>query len=146
MSRRSPTFSLCHIVWATAGRRRLLLQPFDESLLALLGAKAAELNATLVAAGVAADHVHLVIRQPASVTLADVVRRMKGGSSYEAAHRRLFPHRLAWQNGYWAESLCPGCLPLLRSYLRGQRAHHDDSHPAERWQSDDGCEPAGGGP
>ena len=42
-------------------------------------------------------------------------------------------------------SLYPAELPALASYFRLQRQHHDDSHPAERWQfGDHEREPAEG--
>jgi len=137
MSRRSPVFALIHVVWATARRGPVLPEAFDSSLGALLGAKAKGIGCAVVAVGIASDHVHLVVRQAGSVALGDLVGRMKGGSAYDVNHRNLLPHRIAWQDGYWAESLCPVELPSLVSYLRRQRDHHDDSDPAERWQLDD---------
>jgi REP element-mobilizing transposase RayT len=145
MPRRSPVFALIHVVWATARRRPLLPPAFDASLAAILGAKAKERGCVLVLAGFASDHVHLVVRQAPSLALAHLVGPMKGASAFDVNPQCLLPHRLAWQHGYWAESLCPAEVGSLAAYFRGQRQHHDDSHPAERWQfADDEREPAEG--
>jgi REP element-mobilizing transposase RayT len=82
---------------------------------------------------------HAIASRPrilaSSVTLSALVQHLKGGSAYELHRKELIHRRMFWQDGYWAESLGPQDLnPILR-YVRGQRDHHDPSHPAERWQA-----------
>ncbi|MDP9000711.1 MAG: IS200/IS605 family transposase [Myxococcota bacterium] len=142
--RRSPALLLVHVVWATRRRRPLLPPAFDATLCATLGDKARGIGCILHVAGCASDHVHAVVRVAPTVKLADLVRQMKGGSSRDINDHRLLPHRLAWQDRYWAESLGPEDFDPLARYIRHQRERHDDSHPAERWQFAD-QEPATGG-
>ena len=73
----------------------------------------------------------------ATVALSDLVHRIKGGSAYDVNHHLRSPRPLLWQAGYWAESVGPADLDPLIAYVRGQRLHHDPSHPAERWQFGD---------
>jgi len=113
----------------------MLPSSLDERLLGILGSKANELRCTMLAAGCAPDHAHVVVRLASSVALGDLVMRMKGASAFELNHDGGSPRRLAWQDGYWAESLGPADLDAIVRYVRGQREHHDASHPAERWQS-----------
>ena len=144
MSRRSPALVLVHIVWATRRRRALLPPTFDATLLAMLGDNARRLDSSLLAAGCAADHVHVVARVSPTVALSDLVRQLKGASSRDITDHALLPS-LSWQDGYWAESLGPDDFDPLAAYVRAQRDRHDDSHPAERWQFDADLEPASGG-
>jgi len=123
-----------HLVWATRHRMPSLPPSLDLQLEALLAARAREAGCVLLLAGIASDHVHTLLRMGATASLADVARSMKGGSAYALNDRAPAPRALRWQNGYWAESVCPGDLDPLIRYLRRQRAHHDDSHPAEHWQ------------
>jgi putative transposase len=141
MPRRSPALVLVHVVWTTSRRRRLLMPAFDATLSAILGDRARAVGCCLLACGCACDHVHSVLRVAPSVGLADLVRRLKGGSAHDSNHRSLMPERLAWQEGYWAESLSPADFDPVASYVRRQREHHDNSHPAERWQFHDEREP-----
>ena len=76
----------------------------------------------------------MIVRLSPTATLADLAHDLKGASAHDINRRALLPWRLAWQAGYWAESLSPADISPLRAYLRFQRAHHDDSHPAEIWQ------------
>jgi len=87
----------------------------------------------MIAIGCAHDHVHSVIRLASSVSLGELVRRMKGASAYEMNHDPKSRRRIVWQEGYWAESFDPADFGSLLHYVRHQRDHHDDSHPAERW-------------
>lgn len=135
MPRRSPSLLLVHVVWATSRRRPRLPPALDDRLLAILGSKARELRCTMLGAGCAPGHVHVVVRLASSVSLGELVRRMKGASSFELNHDGTMPHPFAWQDGYWAESLAPHDLGPLIHYVRSQRAHHDASHVAERWAS-----------
>jgi hypothetical protein len=76
----------------------------------------------------------MIVRLATSVALADLAHDLKGGSAHDVNRRSVLAWRLAWQAGYWAESLAPADIDVLAAYLRRQRAHHDDSHPAELWQ------------
>jgi putative transposase len=138
--RRSKVNVLVHIVWATLGRRPVLLPWFDASLGAMLRNKALELGCAVVAVGNASDHVHALVRQAPGVNLSELIKRLKGASAHQTNLSLRLPHRLRWQSGYWAESVAPCDVDLLAAYLRKQREHHDDSHPAECWQMSDSPE------
>jgi putative transposase len=131
--KRLPTLLLVHVVWSTAQRRPLVPPALDAPLAERLGATAAELDCSLVAAGVASDHVHVLVRLAPTTCLATLVQRLKGASSHAINERRWAPERLRWQEGYWAESFSPSALLPLEAYVRGQRLHHDDAHHAEDW-------------
>lgn len=123
-----------HMVWGTRHRTPSLPPSLDLQLEALLAALAREAKCSLLLAGIASDHVHTLVRVGATASLADVARRMKGGSAYALNQRAFAVRSVRWQNGYWAESVGPADIEPLVCYLRRQRAHHDDSHPAELWQ------------
>jgi REP element-mobilizing transposase RayT len=123
-----------HLVWGTRHRTPSLPPSLDLQVEALLAAFAREAKCSLLLAGIASDHVHTLVRRGATASLADLARRMKGGSAYALNERALAPRSLRWQNGYRGESVGPADLDPLVRYLRRQRAHHDDSHPAELWQ------------
>jgi REP element-mobilizing transposase RayT len=142
MPSRSPALLLVHVVWATARRRPILEPSFDDTLIGIVGGRAQRLGCQLLVGGCAHDHLHAVLRLAATVPLSELVHRIKGGSAYDVNHQLPNARPLFWQAGYWAESLGPADLDPLIQYVRGQRLHHDLSHPAERWQFGDDCQPA----
>ncbi len=135
MPRRCPALLLVHVVWATYRRRPILPVSFDPTLAAIFGRKAKGKRCVVLAVGIAHDHVHVLLRLAPSIALADIVQCLKGASAFDVNQRRLLSGRLSWQDGYWAESLALADVSSLVDYLRHQRLHHDDSHPAESWQS-----------
>jgi len=81
------------------------------------------------------------------VTLAAIVQRLKGASSYECNHQQLLPQRLRWQRGYWAETVAPDAVVPLIQYLAMQREHHACHPMSVLFDESDAvcCEPAAGG-
>ena len=134
MSRHSNVNVLVHMVWTTQLRRAALRPDFDVALGAMLFDKAAEIGCPLLGSGIASDHVHVVIRLERSVTLATLAQGLKGSTAHRTNSRHDWSTPLHWQAGYWAESVSPSDLDPLLRYLRRQRSHHDESHPAELWQ------------
>jgi len=123
---------VAHIVWAVKGRRRSLDEADDARRLVLFNAKAHDVGAVLIAAGCATDHVHVLVRFPASAALSQVVKHLKGASSRAEHVASGEPFR--WQDGYWARSCCPDDLDALKAYVAGQREHHARGAAPEPWE------------
>ena len=105
-----------HLVWCTGARRRWI-------------------DAVVLAAGSADDHVHVLVKYPPRLCVADLARHLEGASSRALHLQACLDPRATWQEGYWAESVQPTNLDALVSYIANQRRHHD-SRPAtaEPWE------------
>lgn len=71
------------------------------------------------------DHVHLVAKFKADVSVAGMLRVIKASSSKwvnERSDRR--PLRFAWQTGYAAFSVSESQVAAVRAYVRSQERHH----------------------
>jgi REP element-mobilizing transposase RayT len=131
----SATTLLVHVVWATHRRAPWLDPSLDRRLADLLEIAARRVECTQLAAGNAADHVHVLVRHPPSVAIATLVQRLKGTSarSLSAALGREAGH--VWQVGYWAQTVSPSEFRAVAAYVANQRAHHDEPHAArEPWE------------
>jgi REP element-mobilizing transposase RayT len=123
---------VAHVVWAVAHRHRVLGAEDDGRLRSLLTARAREVDAQLLFVGCGGDHVHVVVRYPAACTLAEVVRRMKGGEG-AVLHDAEPPH--GWHEGHWAEACAPEALAgVIRSLASGVM-FCDDPSTTEPWQA-----------
>ncbi len=116
---------LVHVVWSTKYRRDLLAG-CDERLSKVITDACRSICCAPVTIGNADDHVHLLIELATNVALSTLVQRAKGRSSRTLG--------VPWQRRYFAESVSPPDADPLARYIRDQRRHHDDSHPAEMWQ------------
>ena len=130
----SRVFVVVHMAWATRARWRVLVPERDSVIKALLNEAAHREHSTLLAIGVASDHVHVVAQQSPRTSTSALAQRLKGFSSHEINARALLPTALWWQAGYFAESISAADVSAVVRYVIHQRDHHDDSHPCEQWQ------------
>ncbi len=78
---------------------------------------------TLLEIGGVADHVHLLVRFKAAVSVATMVRRIKTSSS-KWMSQRPGAARFAWQTGYGAFSVSESQVGQVRQYIQNQAEHH----------------------
>jgi putative transposase len=123
-----------HVVWATAGRASVLPISADDWLARELCRKCTELGAVMLAAGNAADHVHVVVQHSPQMAVAALVGGLKGASSRAAHVSGVMGYDCGWQVGYWAESVGSAHLEPLLEYVTRQRAHHVIDTALEPWQ------------
>ena len=119
-----------HLIWTTRDRAPLINATVARFLSRFLPAIATEERATLVALGMVATHVHLLLRLNPATDIARMVQRLKGGSAVLAAREgHAEPGSpLRWAKGYNLESVSPRALPTVVHYL----ARQPEQHPAER--------------
>src|SRR5205823_10422406 len=72
----------------------------------------------------AADHVHILLCLPATLSVAKAIQLLKGNSSKWV--RETFPkmHSFAWQEGYGAFSVGVSGVDATMAYIRNQADHH----------------------
>ena len=77
-----------------------------------------------LAIGGAADHVHILLSLPATLSVAKAVQLLKGNSSKWI--RETFPkmHFFAWQKGYGAFSVSISGVDATVIYISNQTEHH----------------------
>ncbi len=74
----------------------------------------------LVAAGGIANHAHLLFALPATLSLSEIVKKVKGGSSRWMRGQGI---DFEWQEGYCAFSVSPPAVEAVKAYIAGQRYH-----------------------
>ena len=114
---------LLHIVFSTKNRTPIIADEISERLFAFIGGICRRKKCELIAAGGTEDHVHLLVILPATVTIADAVREIKGASSKWV--NDTFPgKRFSWQVGYGAFSIGSSMIPTVVEYIHNQKEHH----------------------
>jgi REP element-mobilizing transposase RayT len=76
-----------------------------------------------LAIGGADDHVHLLLSMPATVSIADAIRKIKAGSS-KWLHDEIGQSKFAWQEGYGAFSIGKSQVNDTVAYIMNQAQHH----------------------
>jgi len=120
----SYTSLLYHIVFATKGREPFLSAEHLPRVQEYIGGILRNLDAKLLAAGGAADHIHLAASLHPLLAVADAVRTVKCNSTNWIRDACPRSRGFAWQDGYAAFSVSKSALPQVERYLAGQTTHH----------------------
>ncbi len=126
-----------HLVWATWDRAPLITPEIRSPIYACIKAKCVEMKADALAIGGTEDHVHLLVRFPATVSVADLVKHVKGASSHLVNHR-LYGGSQAfrWQGAYGAFTLAKANVEQVREYILNQEHHHSSGSAIAEWEGE----------
>jgi len=110
-----------HCVFSTKERRDLIPTELQDRLYAYLIGIANNLGFKILAVGGTANHVHLLIGLPPSLTLSETLQKLKVNSSRWLGENNV---EFEWQKGYGAFSVSPSLLITVQAYIRNQAEHH----------------------
>ena len=120
------TYSRIYIqlVFAVKGRLCLIHHSFREELQKYISGIIEKRNTKLIAIYCMPDHAHLLIGMKPSISLSDLVRDIKAGSSQFINDNRLVKEKFEWQKGFGAFSYGHSQLDIIIRYINNQEAHH----------------------
>lgn len=115
---------LMHCVFSTKGRRPFITAELQQRLFQYIGGIVRENKIILIAAGGVADHVHILISLPKTMSISKAMQLIKGGSS-KWIHDTFPEHRaFEWQEGYGAFSVSLSNRERVIAYINNQPEHH----------------------
>ena len=113
-----------HLNWHCKGNRPLLQGPLEAQTHHWITQRCRDARGVyLHGINGTATHVHLAINIEPSVTIADLVRDLKGGSAHDvnSQHRKTM---IQWQRGYGVVSFGRRNLHWVLQYIARQKEHH----------------------
>ena len=123
-----------HLVWATWDRLPLLVAAIEREAHRAIETKCKELGAEIIAFGGVEDHIHLLVRLPATLPVADLVKHLKGASSHLLTQRLHPDDFFKWQGAYAAFSVSIDHLDRVSQYIARQREHHANNTIIADWE------------
>ncbi|MFZ2641786.1 MAG: IS200/IS605 family transposase [Verrucomicrobiia bacterium] len=122
------SFNSCmiHCVFSTTERRPLLSATIRERLWPYLGGIARENGMKALAIGGMADHVHLLLSLPTTLSVSKAMQLLKGNSSkwLGETFADLRPQGFSWQEGFGAFSVGISGVEDTVRYIQTQEEHH----------------------
>ncbi len=115
-----------HLIWATFERQPSLTPEREKMFYGVLYKKGKELNFKIHPAGNTADHVHIVLSLPPTLSVADCIKHLKGASSFAINHMDGSDGQFKWQEGYGALTIGERSLPTIMAYAAQQKEHHQE--------------------
>jgi REP element-mobilizing transposase RayT len=113
-----------HLIFGTKDRHPSLLPEFRDELCRYLGRIVKAHDGHPVEINAVADHAHLLVRLPATVALADMMRVLKAGSSKWLNETKTQNRKFGWQDGYAAFTVSRSQVSRVAAYVRNQAEHH----------------------
>jgi len=115
---------ILHIVFSTKGRVPFIGESCRDQLYDYMGGIIGAERGILMAAGGMPDHVHLLARFRASVSVSEMLKLIKGRSSHWMNGLPDLGFRFDWQEGYAAFSVSESQIATVRRYILTQEQHH----------------------
>lgn len=70
------------------------------------------------------DHIHCLFLLSPQKSIAEVIKQIKGSSSYFINQNNLIAEKFAWQTGYAAYSVSESIIGKVFEYIKNQKSHH----------------------
>ena len=70
------------------------------------------------------DHVHCLFGINPQKSITDIIKQIKGSSSYFVNSNNLIPEKFSWQRGFGAFGVSHSAVDNVYRYIRDQKQHH----------------------
>ncbi len=115
---------MVHLVFSTKDREPWLTREIRPRLHAYLAEVARSKGCLAYRVGGVADHVHLALTLPRTLTQSDLVKELKTSSNHWLEKQDGSFTTFAWQRGYGIFSIGKSQLQALVDYIASQEEHH----------------------
>jgi putative transposase len=122
--RRNKLALFLHLVWATWDRLPLITPDIERRLYRNIESEAQKQGCTVLALNGTEDHVHLLVIFPTTITIADVLKHVKGVSSRFINETLRPPAQFKWQGSYGAFTVSRWDVARIKEYIKRQKEHH----------------------
>ena len=113
-----------HCVFSTKNRIDMITPEIKMRLFLYLTSIAQENNIILLVSNGTANHIHLLLSLPSTLTLAKGIQLLKGNSSKWINETFSLSHRFSWQAGYGGFGVNISLIPVTIQYIKKQEEHH----------------------
>ena len=115
---------LMHVVFSTKDRQPLITPELEERLWPYLGGIGKDYKMRALMIGGVADHIHMLLSLPSTLSVAKAVQLIKGNSSKWIHDEFPLLSAFEWQEGYGAFSIGVSGIDDTVKYIENQAEHH----------------------
>lgn len=114
-----------HAVLVTKFRRPLIGSKIESKVYSYLKEELKKMKCQPTIINGVSDHIHILFILNPDKSVADVIKQLKGGSSYFINSQKLLSTKFQWNRGYGAFSVSQsGSIPVF-NYIKEQKQHHE---------------------
>lgn len=113
-----------HVVFSTKYRKERIDDSSKDDLYSYIDGIIRGEKGCLIEIGGTADHVHILAGLSASISVSEMMKRIKGKSSKWVNEEKKAKPRFHWQEGYGAFTVSQSNIPSAQQYIQTQKEHH----------------------
>ena len=113
------------VVFAVKGRQNLIRAEIREDLQKYITGIITNRDQKLLSIFCMPDHTHLLIGLKPSISISDLVRDIKAGSSKFINDKKLIKGKFSWQEGFGVFSYSRSQIDTVIKYIQNQEKHHN---------------------
>ena len=123
-----------HLVWGTWNRYDWILPEFERALWGELRSEVLKHDCRLLALGGTSNHVHLLVQFHSTLTVAQLLKDVKGPSSLWVNDQIRPDFQFKWQGAYGAFSVGRAEVPRIKNYIKNQKKHHAEGTTIDEYE------------
>ncbi len=120
-----------HAIWTTKERNPFLNKKFRVELCTNIRENTREKGMLVDMINAVEDHMHCLFRLLPPQSISEIMKQIKGASSFWINDNNLLPIKFKWQQGFGVLSVNPREVNKVRRYIKNQEQHH------KKWHLDD---------
>ncbi|RCJ28460.1 transposase [Nostoc minutum NIES-26] len=123
-----------HCVWATWDRLPLITPDIQKLVYAGIIKECEQLKCTVITIDGVEDRVHLLTAFPPTISVSELIKQIKGSSSYFITHEVKPREFFKWQGSYGAFTVSHDAIDNVANYIRNQAIHHSQKSIITAWE------------
>ena len=113
-----------HAVLSTKGGRPLIALPLQSRLNNFIHEKLLELGCPVRIINGMPDHIHILLLQSPTRSMTEIIKKVKGTSSFFINESKLCPQKFYWEPGYASYGVSESQVQKVYDYISNQQEHH----------------------
>ena len=122
-----------HLIISTKNRKRFILPVYEKVIYKIILERFHDMKIHVEEINRMEDHVHLLFLLNPSYSMAEVVKNVKGTSTYLINRDEITPDRFSWSKGYAAFAVSESEMPKAKRYIQNQKQHHQKLNTNEEY-------------
>ncbi len=113
-----------HVICNTKDKAPFIKEEFEPGLFRFMTKQLVDLGCYVEEINGVPDHVHILFRLSPTKSISEVMKQLKGSSSFWINDKKLTEQRFSWKPGYSSFSVSEFYVEKIKNYIRKQKEHH----------------------
>lgn len=113
-----------HAIWSTKKREPLITEDIEKRAYQFISEQFQTMDCPAIIINGMPDHIHCLFRLNQNKSVAEVIKHIKGSSSFYINSNELIQEKFAWQTGYAVFSVSASVKNRVYQYIKNQKSHH----------------------